>query len=201
MADSIVQDVVNQSRSVGALSPADAAATTTTTDSKPLGDVNGVVDVAIKENGLHNPTILSDFDDASARSDTDTSRADGSVAGDKQSESKPLKKFAPAKPVSFAKYSVPKTVAANATAKPADKGPAVIFVQSRATFTDSRTAPTPTSSTPSLQLAGRPRLVAKSTSSLQQKAKTYKPVAPDPMQVWNKNRGMPSANLLLACPR
>ncbi len=48
---------------------------------------------------------------------------------------------------------------------------------------------TPNSSTSSLQQIGRPRLVAKTASSLQQKAKAYKPIAPDPMQVWNKNRG------------
>ena len=51
---------------------------------------------------------------------------------------------------------------------------------------------TPNSSTSSLLQAGRSRLVAKTTSSLQQKAKAFKPVAPDPMQVWNKNRLQPA---------
>lgn len=133
MAESVVQDVVNQSRSVGDISPSDAAATTTTTDPKPLGDVNGDAEVATKENGVHTTTILADLDDVSGRSDTDTSRAEGSVAGDKPTETKPLKKFAPAKPVSFAKYTAPKVVAANAAAKGVDKGILRFFVLSRAT--------------------------------------------------------------------
>lgn len=128
MADSIVQDVVNQSRSVGDFSPADAAATTNITDSKPSGDENFIAELAAKENGIHTATMLADIDDASAKSDTDTSRAEGSVAGDKQAESKPLKKFAPTKPVSFAKYTAPKVVAANAAAKGVDKGIPFAFV-------------------------------------------------------------------------
>jgi hypothetical protein len=123
MAEQIVQDVVIQSRSVGDLSPSDAAATTTTIDSKPAGDVNGLAETVVqKENGVLNPTTLPDLDDASVRSDTDTSRAEGSVAGDKSTDNKPVKKFAPAKPVSFAKYSVPKVVAANIATKSSDKG-------------------------------------------------------------------------------
>ena len=50
----------------------------------------------------------------------------------------------------------------------------------------------PTSSTPSILQAGRPRLVAKTASGLQQKAQPYKSSAPDPMQVWNKNRITPA---------
>jgi len=38
---------------------------------------------------------------------------------------------------------------------------------------------------------GRPRLVAKTTSSLTQKVKPFRAAAPDPMQVWNKNRVAP----------
>ena len=122
MADIIVQDVVNQSLSVGDLSPSDAAATTTTTDSKPLGDVDGAAEDNQKENGILVPTVVPDLEDASAKSDTDGSRGEGSVAGDKPPELKPVKKFAPAKPVSFAKYSVPKVIAANAAVKGVDKG-------------------------------------------------------------------------------
>lgn len=136
MADTSVQDVVNQSQSVGDLSPADAAATTTTTDSQPLGDVDGVAEVAIKENGVHSSSLVPDLDDISARSDTDGSRAEGSVAGDKPTESKPLKKFTPAKPVSFAKYSVPKVIAANAAAKGVDKGMIVLCSGLRRIRTD-----------------------------------------------------------------
>lgn len=51
----------------------------------------------------------------------------------------------------------------------------------------------PTSSTSALLLqAGRPRLVAKTANALQQKAQPYKSSAPDPMQVWNKNRITPA---------
>ena len=59
-------------------------------------------------------------DDISIRSDTDTSRAEGSVAGDSKTQepSKMVKKLAP-KPISFAKYSVPKVMAANNLAKAA----------------------------------------------------------------------------------
>lgn len=124
MAQQSAQDVVNQSQSAGDnLSSSDAPATTSTPDIKVSGDEIGVGEVAPKENGTHILANLKmdDLEDASGRSDTDTSRADGSVAGDKPAESKTLKKLI-AKPVSFAKYSVPKVVAANAAAKGTDKG-------------------------------------------------------------------------------
>ncbi|EXJ94368.1 hypothetical protein A1O1_02762 [Capronia coronata CBS 617.96] len=174
MAEQSAQDVVNQTQSVGDASPSDAPATTSTPDIKVSGDDTGAVEDTPKENGVHTLSSLKmeEHDDASARSDTDTSRADGSVSGDKVAESKPLKKLA-AKPVSFAKYSVPKVIAASTAAKGADK------------------AAMPSSSGASLTQAGRPRLVAKTTSSLQSQSKPYKTVAPDPMQVWNKNRVTP----------
>lgn len=123
MAEQRAQDVVNQTQSVGDLSPSDAPATTSTPDIKVSGDDAGVEEAVPKENGIHpvSSNKMEDLDDVSARSDTDTSRAEGSVAGDKVAEPKPLKKFA-AKPVSFAKYSVPKAIAASATAKGAEKG-------------------------------------------------------------------------------
>jgi len=123
MAEQSVQDVVNQSLSVGDLSPSDVPATTPTPDIKVSGDENGVVELTQKENGIHTLSGLKmdDLDDGSARSDTDTSRAEGSVAGDKAGEQKPLKKMA-AKPISFAKYSVPKVIAASAAAKGSEKG-------------------------------------------------------------------------------
>jgi hypothetical protein len=126
MAEQSTHDVVNQSQSVGDLSPSDAPATTSTPDIKVSGDVNSIVEVedAPKENGNHiilSNAKMEDLDDGSVRSDTDTSRAEGSVAGDKTNDSKPLKKFA-AKPVSFAKYSVPKVIAASAAAKATEKG-------------------------------------------------------------------------------
>ncbi|KIY01226.1 uncharacterized protein Z520_02778 [Fonsecaea multimorphosa CBS 102226] len=180
MAEQRAQDVVNQSQSVGDLSPSDAPATTSTPDIKVSGDDIGrdnvvvETEVAPKENGIHTVSNLKmeELEDGSARSDTDTSRAEGSVAGDKATEYKPLKKFA-AKPVTFAKYSVPKTIAASAAAKVNEK------------------TPTPHSSTSSLAQTGRPRLVAKTTSSLQSKTKSYQSASPDPMQVWNKNRVTP----------
>ena len=126
MAELSTQDVVNQSQSVGDLSPSDAPATTSTPDIKVSGDGSSAVraDDAPTENGSHTTPSnvkMEDLEDGSARSDTDTSRADGSVAGDKTTDSKPLKKIA-AKPVSFAKYSVPKVIAANAAAKATEKG-------------------------------------------------------------------------------
>ncbi|KAJ9622209.1 hypothetical protein H2204_011641 [Knufia peltigerae] len=175
MAQQSAQDVVNQSQSAGDnVSSSDAPATTSTPDIKVSGDEIGVGEVAPKENGTHTLANLKmdDLEDASGRSDTDTSRADGSVAGDKSAELKTLKKFT-AKPVSFAKYSVPKVVAANAAAKGTEK------------------VATPTSSASSLTASGRPRLVAKTTSALQTQGKPYKTATPDPMQVWNKNRVTP----------
>ncbi|KIW12861.1 hypothetical protein PV08_08048 [Exophiala spinifera] len=175
MAQQSAQDVVNQSQSAGDnLSSSDAPATTSTPDIKVSGDEIGVGEVAPKENGTHTLANLKmdDLEDASGRSDTDTSRADGSVTGDKPAESKPLKKFT-AKPVSFAKYSVPKVVAANAAAKGMDK------------------VTLPTLSASSLTSSSRPRLVAKTTSALQTQGKSYKSATPDPMQVWNKNRVTP----------
>ncbi len=123
MAELSSQDVVDQSQSVGDLSPSDAPATTSNTASNLTGEVDDVAEVAQKENGIHNTLHVTtdELEDASGRSDTDTSRADGSVAGDKATESKPVKKFGVSKPVSFAKYSVPKVIAASA-AKGTEKG-------------------------------------------------------------------------------
>lgn len=67
------------------------------------------------------------LEDSTTRSDTDTSRADGSVAGDGKSQEpmKLAKKFS-TKPISFAKYSVPKVITASSTSKViADKGKSV----------------------------------------------------------------------------
>ena len=140
MAELSTQDVVNQSQSAGDLSPSDAPATTSTPDLKLSGDDNSAVEVddAPKENGNHinlSSTKMEELEDGSARSDTDTSRAEGSVAGDKMSDNKPLKKIA-AKPVSFAKYSVPKVIAASAAAKATDKGTDAVVPRTVAPQTD-----------------------------------------------------------------
>ena len=201
MAELSTQDVVDQSQSVGDLSPSDAAAITSNTASNLAGEVDDVAEVAQKENGVHNtiPATIDELEDVSGRSDTDTSRADGSVAGDKATESKPVKKFSVSKPVSFAKYSVPKVIAANA-AKGTDKGMRAHSAGSeQQRLTQVPAVPTPSSSTSSLPQGGRPRLVAKTASSLQQKAKAFKPVAPDPMQVWNKNRGTYTTHWVALC--
>ncbi|KIW99990.1 uncharacterized protein Z518_10918 [Rhinocladiella mackenziei CBS 650.93] len=176
MAEQRAQDVVNQTQSVGDLSPSDAPAATSTPDIKASGDDGGVVEAAPKENGIHIPSNpkMEEIDDGSTRSDTDTSRAEGSIAGDKSAEPKPLKKLA-AKPVSFAKYAVPKPNATTNAAKGTEKA----------------LVTTPNSSTSSLAQAGRPRLVAKTTGSLQSKSKPNTSATPDPMQVWNKNRVTP----------
>ena len=52
-------------------------------------------------------------------------------------------------------------------------------------------APVPNAQSSQAQPIGRPRLVAKTTSSLAQKVKPFRTAAPDPMQVWNKNRIVP----------
>lgn len=124
MAELTVDDVVDQSLSVGDLSPSDAPATTPNTASNLAGEESSGAEVALKENGIHNPNSIKidELEDASVRSDTDTSRAEGSVGDDKPTDSRPVKKFAASKPVSFAKYSVPKVIAANAAVKGADKG-------------------------------------------------------------------------------
>jgi hypothetical protein len=124
MAELATHDVVNQFQSVGDLSPSDAPATTSNTTSDLPGEDDSLVEVVSKENGFHiasNPR-MDELEDLSGRSDTGSSRADGSVAGDKPMQSQPVKKFGVSKPVSFAKYSVPKVIAANAAVKGTDKG-------------------------------------------------------------------------------
>ena len=132
MAEQSTYDVVNQTQSVGDLSPPDVPATTSTPDLKVPGDDNSAVEVDVvpTENGNHtnlSSLKMEDLEDASARSDTDTSRAEGSVAGDKTADTKPLKKVAN-KPISFAKYSVPKVIAASAAAKASEKGRGAIVL-------------------------------------------------------------------------
>lgn len=124
MAESSSQDVVIQSQSVGDATPSDVPATTSQaiTISGDEGE-----QVAAKENGIHLITHPSGLDEHSleestTRSDTDTSRADGSNGDAKSADARPVKKFTTTKPVSFAKYSVPKVIAANATKTTVEKG-------------------------------------------------------------------------------
>ena len=124
MAEQSAQDVVVQSQSGGDLSPSDAPAITPNINSQLAGEVNGVAEFERIENGIHHvlQVKIEDLEDVSARSDTGSSRADGSVTEDKTTENTPIKKIAAAKPVSFAKYSVPRAAAANAAVKASDKG-------------------------------------------------------------------------------
>lgn len=122
MAELSSQDVVNSTQLVGELSPTSAPGTTTL--SQPIQGDEG--DAVAKENGVHtiqpSGTDEQALEDGTTRSDTDTSRADGSIGDAKSTDARPLKKFATAKPVSFAKYSVPKVIAANAAKPTAEKG-------------------------------------------------------------------------------
>lgn len=124
MAELESRDVVNQTLSAGDFSPSDAPATTP--DDIKLSGEDAEEGFTGKENGTHIDLQSlkaeeSFLEDGTARSDTDTSRAEGSVAGDsKQEDVKPTKKFVASKPVSFAKYSVPKVIAANAGKSVAD---------------------------------------------------------------------------------
>ena len=124
MAEQSAQDVVVQSQSGGDLSPSDAPAITPNIDSQLAGEVNDVAELERNENGIHliSQVKTEDLEDISARSDTGSSRADGSVTEDKSTENIPIKKVVAVKPVSFAKYSVPKAAAANAAVKASDKG-------------------------------------------------------------------------------
>ena len=99
LADTLMQTPLN--------SNSDSNIQDATLEDAPEGDDNLIKDDVAR-------------DDISIRSDTDTSRAEGSVAGDSKAQeaSKMVKKLAP-KPISFAKYSVPKVMAANNLAKTA----------------------------------------------------------------------------------
>lgn len=122
MAEVSNSDVLRQTESVGE-SPSDVPASQSQTQPTAGDEGEGVV---AKENGIHTTNSLGQDDqaleDGTTRSDTDTSRADGSVGDAKSADARPVKKLAAAKPVSFAKYSVPKTVAANAVKSTLEKG-------------------------------------------------------------------------------
>lgn len=122
MAELSTRDVVNHSQSVGDASPADVSATTSTQRSIQ-GD--GEESVVTKENGTHfitQPLSHEEqiLEDGTTRSDT--SRAEGSNGDAKSTDTRPIKKLTATKPISFAKYSVPKVIAANAAKPPVEKG-------------------------------------------------------------------------------
>lgn len=117
--------MVNETQSVGDNSPADVSAVTSTS-AKPLGDLVGQTN----ENDETNPNALNQTtagavkddqtgEETASRSDTE-SRADGSVAESKISDTSTIKRPAVTKPISFQKY-IPKVIQ-NATKAAADKG-------------------------------------------------------------------------------
>lgn len=125
MADLSTRDVVNETQSVGDNSPADVSAVTSTS-AKPLGDPVGQTNEneATNPNALNQITVSAIKDDqtgeeTASRSDTE-SRAEGSVAESKISDTSTVKRPAVTKPISFQKY-IPKVIQ-NATKAAADKG-------------------------------------------------------------------------------
>lgn len=122
MAELSTRDVVNHTQSVGDASPADVSATTSAQRSVQ-GDGEEIV--VTKENGIHPTTQSLSHEDQTLEDSTtrsDTSRAEGSNGDAKSTDARPVKKPAAAKPMSFAKYSVPKVIAANAAKPTVEKG-------------------------------------------------------------------------------
>lgn len=127
MAELNKHDVEVNQQSAGR-TPSDVPVPTSLSLSNP-GD-EGDAAATVKENEARNRTPTSAagpdddqaLEDGTTRSDTDTSRADGSNADAKSTDARPVKKLATTKPVSFAKYSVPKVIAANAGKVAVEKG-------------------------------------------------------------------------------
>ncbi|KAF9887033.1 hypothetical protein FE257_010649 [Aspergillus nanangensis] len=140
------------------------------TDSSKHGP--GPVETRVLEmNGVASASDGGDDTASLGGSESDASRTESRV----HSRSTSTKRPTSFKPVSFAKFSVPKAPGTSPTMKPAEKAPS--------------TSGTPLG-TPIQSL--RPRLVAKTTSLRDPLSKTgigARPGAgPDPNQVWNKNR-------------
>ncbi|OJJ47965.1 hypothetical protein ASPZODRAFT_141517 [Penicilliopsis zonata CBS 506.65] len=146
--------------------------------SMPPTDVkSGPGAVASRALELNGVSSLSDGGEDTASqggSESDASRTDGKSHGRAGS----AKRLATFKPVSFARFSVPKAPGASAPSKLPDKAPM-----------------SATTSLGTLPPTSRPRLVAKTTSSLRDALSKAGPGGiksggggPDPNQVWNKNR-------------
>ncbi|KAJ5160728.1 uncharacterized protein N7482_007732 [Penicillium canariense] len=149
---------------------------------------------ALELNGLASSSDGADDTASQGGSESDASRTDGRHHNRTGSVKKPTT----FKPVSFAKFSVPKAPGAAAPPKAPEKG--YSFVRPSCIFggptTDSILVLS-TSTTPlgTPQPSSRPRLVAKTTSGMRDSfskagAGGAKPggSGPDPNQVWNKNR-------------
>ncbi|RAL12158.1 uncharacterized protein BO97DRAFT_424683 [Aspergillus homomorphus CBS 101889] len=129
---------------------------------------------ALEMNGVTSGSDIGEDTASQGGSESDASRAESKLLA--RTGSKKPTSF---KPVTFAKFSVPKAPGTPPISKPSEKAP-------------SSTLTTPLG-TP--QQTSRPRLVVKSTSSLRDSlsksgTSASKPggSGPDPNQVWNKNR-------------
>jgi hypothetical protein len=124
-------------------------------------------------------------------SDTDTSRTDGRH----HARTGSMKKPSAFKPVSFAKFSVPKVLGSTTPSKSGDKGGfhLTTFADVMTDWSSATLSTAPTSASP--QPSTRPRLVAKTASGLKDYSSKSIPTgvknaagSPGPSQVWNKNR-------------
>ncbi|KAK2853302.1 hypothetical protein FQN49_005202, partial [Arthroderma sp. PD_2] len=210
MAEQSSNDVVNQTRSGGDLSPSDVPASkpdnltaggdrgdVQTFDNSSTQKVNAESSQEIStgnpssteangigtENHDADASLSPNIGDGSGGSDTDASRPDAraNTDGTQHSRTSSVKRPASFKPVSFAKFSVAKPAGSNGNSKSTPE---------KAPFSIS----TPPSST-STPLSSRPRLVAKSGSGLRDSSPRTSTVgsktvagAPDANLVWNKNR-------------
>ncbi|KAF3483037.1 uncharacterized protein GIQ15_02361 [Arthroderma uncinatum] len=210
MAEQSSNDVVNQTRSGGDLSPSDVPASkldnltaggdrgdVKTSENSSTLKVNADTSQEIStgspssteangvgtENHDADASLSPNIGDGSGGSDTDASRPDAraNTDGTQHSRTSSVKRPASFKPVSFAKFSVTKPPGSNGNSKSTPE---------KAPFSSS----TPPSST-STPLSSRPRLVAKSGSGLRDSSPRTSTVgsknlsgAPDANLVWNKNR-------------
>ncbi|KAL1955291.1 hypothetical protein VTO42DRAFT_8823 [Malbranchea cinnamomea] len=149
-------------------------ATTSKESATETSNVNGIV------NKLGGRSPSPNVADGSGGSDTDASRVDSraTAEGSQQSRTSSTKRPTSFKPVSFAKFNPSKSPGPAAATK---------AVTDKASFSSSP-------STAPVQQTSRPRLVVKSTSGFRDS--TPRSIgggkagssAPDPGQVWNKNR-------------
>ncbi|KAM5445658.1 hypothetical protein MaudCBS49596_007304 [Microsporum audouinii] len=215
MAEQSSNDVVNQTRSGGDLSPSDVPASkpdnltaggdrgdVQTSDNNSTPKVNAEPSQEISsgnpssteangagaDNNDAEASLSPNVGDGSGGSDTDASRPDArsNADGAQHSRTSSVKRPASFKPVSFAKFSVTKPSGSNGNNKSTpEKAPFL--------------ASTPPSST-STPLSSRPRLVAKSGSGLRDSSPRTSTAgnknvsgAPDANLVWNKNRHLYTA--------
>ncbi|KAJ5179881.1 hypothetical protein N7492_003091 [Penicillium capsulatum] len=151
----------------------DKDAGASSTDSSKQGS-GLVASRALELNGVASASDGGDDTASQGGSESDTSRADGRH----HTRTGSVKKPATFKPVSFAKFAVPKAPGAPAPPKVPEKVPS---------------ASTTPLGTP--QPSSRPRLVAKTTAGMRDSFSKTGPggakpggSGPDPNQVWNKNR-------------